>query len=139
MKEYDLIFVGVSSGIDLIQSFIELYPNSKIAVIDKELPGGISIIKSHAPTKMLMHSAEILKTLNDSKLFGIDLKIKKINFQKITKHIKKIVTVEAQEIQKNLINSENIDYYPGIAEFTAPYQLRISEHKNHNKTNTGMK
>jgi hypothetical protein len=43
MKEYDLISIGTGSAMHTVDVMLQRDPNLKVAVIDKDEPGGINI------------------------------------------------------------------------------------------------
>ena len=43
MKEYDLICIGTGSAMAVVEAMISENPKAKIAVIDKDNPGGICL------------------------------------------------------------------------------------------------
>ncbi len=43
MKEYDLIVIGSGSAMNIVEPMIQDNPNIRIAVIDKDEPGGICL------------------------------------------------------------------------------------------------
>ena len=47
MKEYDLIVVGTGTAMNLVDPLIERNPRMKIAVIDKDEPGGICLTRGY--------------------------------------------------------------------------------------------
>ena len=40
MKEYDLICIGTGSVLSVVEAMIQHNPKSKVAIIDKDEPGG---------------------------------------------------------------------------------------------------
>lgn len=129
MKTYDLIAIGTGSAMTLVQAFMEMHPGAKIAVIDKDPPGGICLTKGCVPTKLLVYPAEMIRLVEEARHLGIDFKITKINFAKIMKRMRSEVGSEIKGIQKALKHTRDIDYYPSVAEFTGPYQLRVAGEK----------
>jgi len=45
LKEYDLILIGTGSGMSIVEVILQGNPNVRIAVIDKDDPGGICLTK----------------------------------------------------------------------------------------------
>jgi mycothione reductase len=43
MKEYDLISIGTGSAMHTVDVMLQRDPNLKVAVIDKDEPGGICL------------------------------------------------------------------------------------------------
>ena len=45
MKRYDAIAIGTGSAMNIIDPMFQQNPNMKVAVIDKDDPGGICLVK----------------------------------------------------------------------------------------------
>lgn len=125
MKEYNLIAIGTGSAMNIVEAFLQRNPRSKVAVIDKDEPGGICLTRGCIPTKILVYPAELIRTLDESKTFGIDIDIKKVNFAKIMERMRSLIYKDINMIRSGLSNASNIDYYTDVAEFIAPYTLRV--------------
>ena len=127
MKNYDMIVIGTGSAMDIVNATIEKNPKMKVAVIDKDEPGGICLTRGCIPSKLLLYPAELLRTTEKAGEFGINVEIKKIDFAKVMTRMRTIIDNEINIIRQGLSKSKNVDYYPASAEFTAPYTLKISD------------
>ena len=126
MKEYDLIAIGSGSAMNLIDPMIQDNPKIKIAVIDKDEPGGICLTRGCIPSKILLYPAELVRKIEEARDLGIDSEIKTVNFQFIMDRMRKLIYKDIDPIRESLSTSENIDYYHAPAEFTAPYTLKVA-------------
>lgn len=61
MKEYDLIVVGTGSAMNVVEAAIQENPRIKVAVIDKDDPGGIYLTHRCMPSKILLYLAEVVE------------------------------------------------------------------------------
>jgi len=127
MKNYDMIVIGTGSAMDIVNATIEKNPKMKVAVIDKDEPGGICLTRGCIPSKLLLYPAELLRTTEKAGEFGINVEIEKIDFAKVMTRMRTIIDNEINIIRQGLSHSKNVDYYPASAEFTAPYTLKISD------------
>ena len=125
MKEYDLIIIGTGSGMEIASAAIQENPDLKVAVIDKDEPGGICLTRGCIPTKLLIYPADVVRTIQRSAEFGIHSEIKKIDFPTIMQKMRSTINRDINMIRTGLSNSKNIDYYPKQAEFIAPYTLKV--------------
>ena len=125
MKEYDLIIIGTGSGMEIASAAIQGTPDLKVAVIDKDEPGGICLTRGCIPTKLLIYPAEVVRTIQRSTEFGIHTEIKKIDFPTIMQKMRSTINRDINMIRMGLKNSKNIDYYAKKAEFIAPYTLKV--------------
>jgi dihydrolipoamide dehydrogenase len=125
LKKYDLIVIGTGSAMNLVGPMLQRNPSMKVAVIDKDEPGGICLTRGCIPTKILVYPAEMIRVIEHSRQLGIDVDVKNVNFSTIMTRMRESIDEDIESIRQGLMRSENIDYYPMIAEFTAPYQLRV--------------
>jgi len=126
MKEYDLIVIGSGSAMNLVDPMIQENPNIRIAVIDKDEPGGICLTRGCIPSKILLYPAELVRKIEEARDLGIDTQVKKINFQFVMERMRKLIDHDIDQIREGLSSSKNIDYYHAAAEFVSPYTLKVS-------------
>jgi mycothione reductase len=127
MKEYDLIAIGSGSAMNIVSAVVQENPHMKIAVIDKDEPGGICLTRGCIPSKMLLYPAELVRTVDRAGEFGLEVDIRKIDFEKIMERMRTLIGGDINMIRQGLSHSENIDYYPDVAEFVGPYTLKVGD------------
>jgi mycothione reductase len=125
MKHYDLITIGTGSAMNIVDAMIQENPNIRVAVIDKDEPGGICLTRGCIPSKILLYPAELVRTIEKARELGIDAKIGSINFQMVMERMRTLIYHDIDQIREGLSSSKNIDYYHAPAEFTSPYTLRV--------------
>ena len=126
MKEYDLIVIGSGSAMNVVDPMIQENPNIRIAVIDKDEPGGICLTRGCIPSKILLYPAELVRKIEEARDLGIDTQIRKISFESVMDRMRKLIYNDIDQIREGLSSSKNIDYYHAPAEFVAPYTMRVS-------------
>ena len=127
MKNYDLMVIGTGSAMNYINPIIDSNPEIKIAVIDKDEPGGICLNKGCIPSKILLYPAELIRELGTASLFGIKAEIRDIDFIAIMERMRRITGENIEVVRQGLTGNPNIDYYHESAEFTSPYTLKIGD------------
>jgi mycothione reductase len=127
MKEYDLISIGTGSAMTIVEIMIQENPTLKVAVIDKDEPGGICLTRGCIPSKILLYSAELVRTIEKAKKFGINSDIKSIDFKKVMERMRNLIAVDINRIRQSLSHTKNVDYYPEAAEFVKPYTLKVGK------------
>jgi mycothione reductase len=125
MKEYDLISIGTGSAMSVVDAMLQANPNLRVAVIDKDEPGGICLTRGCIPSKLLLYPAEMVRTIEEANEFGIDVQLHKIDFNKIMDRMRHHINEEIDMIRNGLTESQNIDYYHDAAEFIEPYTLKV--------------
>src|SRR5687768_1615264 len=125
MKEYDLISIGTGSATQIVDVMLQRNPNLKVAVIDKDQPGGICLTRGCIPSKILLYPAEMISTIKRANEFGIDVQLHNIDFSKVMQRMRYHINEEIDIIRNGLTESQNIDYYHDAAEFIEPYTLKV--------------
>jgi dihydrolipoamide dehydrogenase len=125
MKQYDLIIIGTGSAMNYAGSILQENPEMKIAIIDKDEPGGICLTRGCIPSKMLLYPAELVRTIESANSFGIDSRIDSINFPAIMERMRSTISADIERIRKSLRETAAFDYYPETASFEAPYTLKV--------------
>ena len=125
MKEYDLIVVGSGSAMNVVEPFMNRNPKAKVAVIDKDDPGGICLTRGCIPSKLLLYPAEVVSTIMRAHEFGIDVKFNGVDFKRVMGRMRSIIDNDIDMIRQGLSKSDNIDYFHDTAEFTAPYVMKV--------------
>jgi dihydrolipoamide dehydrogenase len=127
MKEYDYIAIGSGSALGIITAILQTHPNARVAVIDKDDPGGICLNRGCIPSKLLLYPAELVRAVQRSGDFGIQSTITKIDFPAVMQRMRDIITGDRNAMRVELKNTPHLDYYPAVAEFTAPYTLKVGD------------
>lgn len=125
-KEYDLIIIGSGSATNLLDALIQRNPRTKIALIDKDEPGGICLTRGCIPSKILLYPAELVRNIEEARELGVNAEIKEIDFLKIMERMRSLISKDIESIRRGLSSSENIDYYHSVAEFISPYTMKVA-------------
>jgi len=125
LKEYDIIVIGTGSAMAIVYAMMQDKPDLRVAVIDKDEPGGICLTKGCIPSKILLYPAELVRTIERTGMFGIDVAVRKIDFAAVMERMRTLINQEIGMIRESLFQVKNLDYYADTAEFTAPYMLKV--------------
>ena len=125
MKTYDVIALGSGSGTNILDSLVRRDPGIKIALIDKDEPGGICLTRGCIPSKMLVYPAELVWMVERASQFGIEAELKKVDFLRIMERMRASLSADIEGIRQSLSNHSNIDYFPEPAEFIGPYAMKV--------------
>ena len=125
MKKYDAIVVGTGSAMIIVQGILRLNPDARIAVIDKDTPGGICLTRGCIPSKMVISVAEIVADVEKAGDLGVDVVVRAVDFGKIMSRMRKKIGREVKRIEEALKFHPNIDFYNEVASFVKPYTLVV--------------
>jgi mycothione reductase len=134
VKEYDFIVIGTGSALEIVWTLIQEQPKVRVAVIDKDEPGGICLTRGCIPSKILLYPAELVRTIQKAGEFGISVDVKTVDFEAVMQRMRKLIHRDVDSIRQGLTRSKNVDYYRATAEFTAPYTLKVDETTIKSKT-----
>ncbi len=129
MKEYDIIAFGTGSAMNIVSAVLGAKPELKVAVIDKDEPGGICLTKGCIPTKILLYPSEIIRTIQRASNFGIDVDLRKVDFKFVMERMRSLIGHDMSNISRGLSQAEELDYYKDMAEFIGPYTLKVGDEK----------
>jgi mycothione reductase len=122
---YDAILIGTGSGLEVIDAFLATNPTAKVAVIDRDRPGGICLTRGCIPSKILMYSAELVRTIERASDFGIHIGSHSVSFPFVMDRMRNLIGMDISAMEEGLKSSENIDYFNDTAEFVEPKTLRV--------------
>lgn len=122
-----MVVVGTGSVMNIVDPIIQQNPKTKIAVIDKDEPGGICLTRGCIPSKILLYPAEVLSTIEGADELGLTIEVKRIDFGAVMARMRRLIDAEINMIRQGLSSSENIDYYQLPAEFISPYTMKVGK------------
>ena len=109
----------------VLDGMMQRNPNIRVAVIDKDEPGGICLTRGCIPSKILLYPAEVIRTIERADIFGIEVDLKRVSFERVMKRMRTIIDHDIDSIREGLSSSPNLDYFHAPTEFTAPYTLKV--------------
>jgi len=125
MKEYDLLVIGAGAGTKLVTPPSLL--GKKVAVFEKESPGGTCLNRGCIPSKMLIYPSELIRQTQEYSKFPINLPgVPNPRFGEIVTRISQTVDQDYQGIPLAYAKNPNIDYYPQAAKFLSSHVLEAA-------------
>ena len=129
MKHYDCIAIGTGSAMSVVEALLRHDPETRVAVVDKDEPGGICLTRACIPSKLLVYPADVVRLIEEAPMLGIQTDIKKVDFRFIMARMRSLISKTSNEIGQNLRQSGTFDYYRDVAEFTGPYSMRVGKNE----------
>ena len=132
MQKYDLIVIGAGSGLDIANAAAQ--KGLTVALIEKDKLGGTCLNRGCIPSKLLIHSSDVIQTINRASLFGIKIDGISIDYQKIVNRVNRITDSDSEEIKNELQQSENPILFTKKCTFIGHKTITIGEieEKNNN-------
>ena len=100
MEKFDLVVIGSGSGLDVANAVSN--KGLQVAIIEKYRLGGTCLNQGCIPSKLLIHSADIIQIIKQAYSFGINVNDYSIDFEKIVNRVNTIVDTDANNIKKKL-------------------------------------
>jgi dihydrolipoamide dehydrogenase len=123
MEKFDVIVIGAGSGLDVLGAAAS--KGMKVALIEEGPVGGTCLNLGCIPSKILLHSADVVQTIKKAGEFGVNVKGEiEIDFLKVMKRAW-IVDEEAAEIEKNIRKAKNLTLFKERARFSGPKTLKV--------------
>ncbi|MFB6213169.1 MAG: dihydrolipoyl dehydrogenase [Candidatus Nanohaloarchaea archaeon] len=115
MEEFDVIVIGAGSGLDVASAYASR--GQDVAVVEPGPLGGTCLNRGCIPSKMLIHRADIVETVEDADRFGIDAEVEDIEFEKIVEKVNETVAEDARSIKRGIRDSEHHTLFESEARF----------------------
>ena len=126
MKHYDVIVIGSGGGSKITRPAADL--GLKVAIIDKGKLGGTCLNHGCIPSKMLIHSADLMSDSLDLERFNLKQKAPpKPQFSELVKRVNRVIDKESQSIVPLYDKHPNITYYKKVATFIGPKTLQVGK------------
>ncbi|MHA1975900.1 MAG: dihydrolipoyl dehydrogenase [Candidatus Hodarchaeales archaeon] len=126
MKNYDVIIIGSGSAKKLLDRLIKRKPEIRIAMIDKDDPGGVCLIRGCVPSKMLIYPGLVVRDIGHAEKHGITVNIEKIDYKSIMEKVQKEIQSNIQKTESKFNNTSQVDYYRGVGAFVDKYKIEIN-------------
>ena len=127
MKHYDCIAIGTGSAMNIVEALLNSNPEARVAVIDKDDPGGICLTRACIPSKLLIYPAELVRSVEEAAKHGIQAEITEVDFLAVMDRMRNTIDRDIRSIEKSLQEAEAVDYFRDTAEFIEPHTLRVGQ------------
>lgn len=115
MEEFDVIVIGAGSGLDVASAYANR--GKDVAVVEPGPLGGTCLNRGCIPSKMLIHHADVVETVESSEKFHIDAEINNIDFESIIEEVNNAVSEDARSIENAIKDSSRHTLYQTEAKF----------------------
>ena len=114
MRKFDLIVIGSGSGLEVSADVSDA--GWSVAIIEEGPFGGTCLNRGCIPSKMLIHCADVMQTIENVAAFGIHAKVESIDWQFIVGRylLKHSANLEAAYASNNILEPDHqaaVDYH----------------------------
>ncbi|RLB33168.1 MAG: dihydrolipoyl dehydrogenase, partial [Deltaproteobacteria bacterium] len=99
---------------------------SEVTLIEKDLLGGVCLNRGCIPTKSLLQSGQIIKTIKESEVFGIRCRDYQIDLNAIINRKNSVIQQLRKGVEK-LLAAKKVRIVKGTATFIDPSTVQILE------------
>ncbi len=124
METFDLIVIGSGSGLEVSAAAAER--GMKVAVIEDGPFGGTCLNRGCIPSKMLVHVADVARTVAEAEQFGVHASIDRVDWPFIVERTFHEIDEDSANILEGNRRAENIRVFQGDARFTGPKRLTVN-------------
>ncbi|MBI3109845.1 dihydrolipoyl dehydrogenase [Candidatus Daviesbacteria bacterium] len=125
MKKFDVLVVGSGAGLEVASFAAER--GLSVAIVEEGPLGGTCLNRGCIPSKMLIHSADVVETIKSSEKFGIKSKIENIDFASIVKRVSEVVDTDSAGIEKSIREAGNPTLYKLRGKFIGPKRMQVED------------
>jgi len=125
MEEFDVIVIGAGSGLDVASAYANR--GKDVAVVEPGPLGGTCLNRGCIPSKMLIHHADVVETVENSEKFHVDAEINNIDFQSITEEVNSTVSEDAKGIENAIKDSARHTLYKAEAKFVDEKTVEVND------------
>jgi dihydrolipoamide dehydrogenase len=123
---FDLIVIGSGSGLDVANAAAK--NGLSVALVEKNRMGGTCLNRGCIPSKLLIHSADIMESIRQWETFGITISGKvSIDFEKIVSRATSIINSQSEEIKEAYNRVDNPRIFHSECKFVGKKQLLLKE------------
>ena len=123
MKSFDLIVIGSGSGLEVSSAAAER--GLSVAVVESGPFGGTCLNRGCIPSKMLIHSADVIETVRGAGRFGIKTEVTAVEWKAIVERVTSIVDSDALAVEQGNREAPNITVFKGSARFVGHKTLEV--------------
>lgn len=126
MKTYDLVVIGGGPG-GYVAAIKAAQLNAKVALIEKEVVGGICLNHGCIPTKTLLKNAKVYNYIKHAKAYGVTIDGDvSVNWKDMLKRKDQVVKKLTMGVG-GLLKKNGVDVYQGLAEVLSSKKVKVND------------
>ena len=127
MEKYTAIIMGGGpAGHSAAVRIAEL--GGKVALVERDFIGGICTNWGCTPSKSMIESAKVAKTVAESAKYGVKVDHMQVDFPAVANRRDQVI-VNTREFITDLLKHHNVDIYQGEGEIVAPGKMLVRSGK----------
>ena len=124
MESFDVIVIGSGSGLEVSAEAAQR--GLSVAVVENGPFGGTCLNRGCIPSKMLIHCADVMETIQRAELFGIKASVEDVDWQFIIRRVYEEIDGDAQTVEEGNRQAPNITVFKGTGQFVGNKTLEVN-------------
>ncbi len=125
IEKFDLIVIGSGAGLDVANAVAE--SGLRVALIEKDRMGGTCLNRGCIPSKLLIHSADVMDIVRNAEKFGIRIKDVSIDFAGIVNRTNGIIDSDSNNIREAFGGIENPKLFAQEGRFVGQKEIAVGD------------
>jgi len=127
MQSFDLIVIGSGSGLEV--SSEAAARGLSVAVVEHGPFGGTCLNRGCIPSKMLIHTADVIETIRRAELFGITAQVSAVDWDFIVNRVVNTIDPDAQAIEEGNRQHPNTTVFKDTGKFVEHKALEVGSER----------
>ncbi len=123
MKSFDIIVIGSGSGLEVSSEAADR--GMSVAIVEHGPFGGTCLNRGCIPSKMLIHSADVMETIRRAELFGINAQVVGVDWDYVMKRAADTVDGDARAVEEGNRQQPNISVFKATGKFVGHKTLEV--------------
>ncbi len=124
VTNFDVIVIGSGSGLEVSADASDR--GFSVAVVEEGPFGGTCLNRGCIPSKMLIHCADVMETIQRAELFGIKARVESVDWHFIIRRATEEVDRDARAIEEGNRQAPNVTVFKGTGKFVAEKTLEVN-------------
>ncbi|MCX6462075.1 MAG: mycothione reductase [Pseudonocardiales bacterium] len=122
MRHHDLVVIGTGSGNSVVG---EAFAGLDVGIVEQGRFGGTCLNAGCIPTKILAHTADVVRTVRDAATFDVDARTTGVRWTAVQERVFGRLDPIERDGRRHRVDDGDVTVYEGHARFTGPRTLRI--------------
>jgi len=127
MQSFDVIVIGSGSGLEVSSEAADR--GLSVAVVEHGPFGGTCLNRGCIPSKMLIHSADVMETIRRAELFGITAQVSAVDWDFIVKRVASTVDADAEAVERGNGQHPKITVFKDSGRFVGHKVLQVGDER----------
>jgi dihydrolipoamide dehydrogenase len=123
-EPYDLVIVGGGPA-GYVGAIRAAQLGLKTALVERDKLGGTCLHVGCIPTKVLLHTAELLEDVRAGAEMGVQVSDLRLDYEALRRRTERVVTLNFRGVE-HLMRKNGIAVFPGDARILGPTRLRVA-------------